>query len=87
MAINWDSAEERAAAIETLGVVEYNRQKKAHDEAQVIEFCAGHALSYVRTRFGRLVRVGNTGAAYRTLDAARTRAWMEPVSADGGAVA
>lgn len=82
MIMNWDDPIARARLIEQVGAEEYNRQFEAHLAASVVADVNGHKIRPVATRFGRLFQVGNTGAAFYTLDEAKRFAEQEPPACD-----
>lgn len=76
--MNWDSPEERFRLADRVGPEEYNRQHAAHLAASVLETVNGYPLRPVACRFGRLIAVGGTNAAFSDLDSARRHAESLP---------
>ena len=64
---NFNDAASRAAFMERVGHDAYDAAPKAHMDASVIETLNGHGIRPVGTRFGRLLAVGSTGSAFRTI--------------------
>jgi len=77
-AIDWDDPEARLALLERVGADEYNRLMAEHHRNSVVETINGHGIRPVRSRFGRLFMVGDTGTAFLTLEQAREFANKEP---------
>lgn len=69
--INWDDPSERAQLIEEIGPDAYNRALQEHKAQSVIETVAGHQLRRVGSAFGPLIAVGDTGRAFKSIEAAR----------------
>ena len=77
-AINWDDPEERAKLIERIGLKAYNEAFTKHIEQTTVAIVAGHSIRSVKTRFGKLWQVGNTGRAFSTREQAETYARTNP---------
>jgi hypothetical protein len=73
------SPEERARLVETQGPAAYERAMAEERRANTIKTVAGHDLRYVASRFGRLVAVGDSGAAFLTVEQAEAHARAHPV--------
>lgn len=76
--IDWACAVERGALVLRVGGQEYNRLHAEHMWQSVLETVNGYPLRPVGSRFGRLIAVGGTPAAFTTLEAARRHAQQLP---------
>ena len=75
--MNWDDPTERAALIERVGPMEYNRLHAQHQDASVVEIVAGWRIRRVGSQFGTLFAVGPSWA-FSTIDQARDHARRNP---------
>ena len=78
ISINWDNSEERARLVERIGIEAYNAAFSKHIEKSTVAVVAGHPICPIKTRFGKLWKVGNTGRAFKTLEKAETYARNNP---------
>ena len=76
--INWDDPEERARLIERIGVKAYNEALTKHIEQSTASVVAGHSIRSVRTHFGKVWLVGNTGHGFSTREKAEFYAQTNP---------
>lgn len=76
--MDWNDPAARAALIEAVGHVEYNRLFKAHRKTSVVATVNGHAIRPVSSRFGTLFQVGDTGTAFASLALAKAHALTLP---------
>lgn len=58
----------------------YEAERLSALDANTIETRAGHRLHYAFSRFGRLVHVGKTNTAFRTIEQARDYADANPAA-------
>ena len=76
--INWNDPEERARLIERVGVKAYNEAFAKHIEQSTVAIVAGHSIRPIRTRFGKVWLVGNTGHGFSTREKAEIYAQAHP---------
>ncbi len=78
--MDWNDPAARLALLEQAGVEGYSRQLAQHHQRTVIDVVCGHELRPVTTQFGRLIAVGDTGTAFRTLTEASRHAMAYPIT-------
>lgn len=74
--MNWDDPVARARLTERVGINEYNRLYTRHRADSVIETVNGHALRFLISKLDGLIRVGDSGATFPSIEEAREWAMM-----------
>lgn len=76
--MNWGDPIARANLIEQVGVAEYNRRLKQHQDESVVAVVNGYAIRTVQSAWGKLFHVDGTRSAYTTLQRATTECTALP---------
>jgi len=76
--MDWNDPVERSRLAEKLGPAGYTLAFEEHVRASTVATINGHAIRPVRTRFGRLYKVGATGRAHPDLEQAKKMAREAP---------